>query len=147
MLKTINLKAIYRFEGYVVKELRCEENAAQIKLDFDKRSTPRCRQCRAKLPRNKIGQGCAMDLAIAEVPCVYIIYPTIQGHCHDCRAYLTIRPAEIHPTRNATWRLMRAVSSWASAAPASSIAAMFELSAATVRRYDQEVLKEQLPRP
>ena len=146
-MKTINLKAIYRFEGYVVKEIRAEEHAVQVKLDFDKRCTLRCRQCAAKLPRNKIGQACAMDLPVADTPCVYIIYPTIQGHCHDCRTYLTTRPAEIHPTRNATWRLMRTVSSWAGAAPARLIAPMFEISAATVRRYDQDVLKEELPPP
>ena len=146
-LKTINLKAIYRFEGYVVKEIRAEQNAVQVKLDFDKRSSLKCPQCASKLPRNKIGQACAMDLPLADIPCVYIIYPTIQGHCRQCRAYLTTRPAEIHPTRNATWRLMRTVSSWASAAPARSVAPMFEISAATVRRYDQDVLKEQLPPP
>ncbi len=146
-MKTINLKAIYRFEGYVVKELMCESGAAQLKLDFDKRSGPRCPRCAGKLPRNKIGKGCAMDLPIADVPCVFIIYPRIQGHCHPCRAYVTTRPAEIHPTKDSTWRLMRTVSSWASAAPASSVAIMFELSEATVRRYDQAVLKEQLPPP
>jgi len=146
-VKTINLRAIYRFEGYVVKELRCEQDAAQIKLDFDKRSGPRCPDCRVKLPRNKIGQGCAMDLTIADVPCVYIIYPRIQGHCHNCRTYVTTRPAEIHPTKEATWRLMKVVSSWASAAPVSAVAVMFELSEATVRRYDQEVLTAQLPPP
>lgn len=146
-MKTINLKAIYRFEGYVVKELRCEETAVQIKLEFDERSGPRCSRCSGKLPRNKIGKGCAMDMGIADVPCVYIIYPRIQGHCHACCAYVTTRPAEIHPTRDATWRLMNAVSTWASAAPASAVAVMFELSEATVRRYDQEVLNETIPPP
>jgi transposase len=29
----------------------------QVKLDFDKRCTLRCRQCAAKLPRNKIGEA------------------------------------------------------------------------------------------
>ncbi len=46
----------------------------------------------------------------------------IQGFCHACCAYVTTRPVEIHPTRDATWRLMNAVSTWASAAPASAVA-------------------------
>ena len=40
---------------------------------------------------------------------------------------------------------MKAVSSWASVAPASAVAVMFERSEATVRQYDQEVIKAQLP--
>ena len=88
-----------------------------------------------------------MDLPIADAAVVYIIYPRVQGHCPNCRHFITTRPKEIHPTRDATWRLMRAVSTWASTAPASSVAAMFEISDATVRRYDHEVLKHDLPEP
>ena len=34
-MKFRNFKAFYRFEGYVVEELSCEEVGAQIKLRFD----------------------------------------------------------------------------------------------------------------
>ena len=146
-MKTINLKAIYRFEGYVVKELRCEESGAQIELDFDKRKGPRCQHCGYKLNRNKTSSGCAMDMPIADAPIVYILYPRVQDRCGGCGYFVTTRPAEIHPTKDSTWRLMRTVSAWASAAPASSVALMFDISEATVRRYDKEVLEQTLPPP
>jgi hypothetical protein len=49
---------------------------------------------------------------------------------------ITPRPPEVHPTRDATWRLMRAVAAWAAFCPASSVAAMFAISEATVRRSE-----------
>lgn len=144
-MKTINLKAIYRFEGYVITEIRAEESGAQIKLAFDKRCGPRCPHCHSKLPKNKSGSGCAMDMPIADATVIYIIYPRVQARCPCCQHFVTTRPKEIHPTRDATWRLMRAVSSWVSIAPASAVGVMFEISDSTVRRYDHEVLKDTLP--
>ena len=88
-----------------------------------------------------------MDMPIANAAIVYILYPRVQGRCSHCDYYVTTRPAEIHPTKDSTWRLMRAVSAWASAAPASAVALMFEISEATVRRYDMEVLESTLPPP
>lgn len=88
-----------------------------------------------------------MDLPIADAPIVYIIYPRVQGRCPGCERFVTTRPEEIHPTKDSTWRLMRTVSAWASTAPASSVALMFEVSEATVRRYDKEVLEQTLPPP
>ena len=60
---------------------------------------------------------------------------------------ITPRPPEVHPTRDATWRLMRAVAAWAAFCPASSVAAMFSISEATVRRYEMDVLNADLPEP
>ena len=37
---------------------------------------------------------------------------------------ITPRPPEVHPTRDATWRLMRAVAAWAAFCLASAVATM-----------------------
>jgi len=88
-----------------------------------------------------------MDLPIANGPVVYICFPTVQGRCKKCLHFVTTRPKEIHPTRSATWRLMRMISAWAAHTPATQIAAIYEISDSTVRLYDKEVLKTDLPPP
>ena len=133
-MKVRNFQALYQFEGYVAEELICEEIGAQINLRFDERIGPRCPLCQSKLPRNKIGKCAVMDLPIADGPVVYICFPTVQGHCKKCLHFITTRPKEIHPTRSATWRLMRMISAWAAHAPATQIAAIYEISDSTVRR-------------
>jgi hypothetical protein len=62
-------------------------------------------------------------------------FPTVQGLCRSCDRYVTTCPQEVHPECHATWRLMRLVSSWAAVATNSEVAAMFEISDATVRRF------------
>jgi transposase len=146
-VKVRNFKALYRFEGYVVEELSCQEIGAQIKLRFDERKPARCPECNDRLPRNRLGSSAAMDLPLGEGLVVWIIFPTIQGYCRTCQCYQTTRPAEIHPETRATWRFMRTVSDWASVAPATAVAAMFEISDHTVRRYDKKVLEADLPAP
>jgi hypothetical protein len=78
---------------------------------------------------------------------VYLTFPTVQGLCRSCDRYVTTCPKEVHPDCHATWRLMRLVSSWASVATNSEVATMFEISDATVRRYDKIVLKADTPPP
>ena len=146
-MKVRNFQALYRFEGYVVEELICQEVGAQINLRFDERIGPRCPQCQSKLPRNKLGKCAVMDLPIADGPVVYICFPTIQGRCKSCQCFVTTRPKEVHPTRGATWRLMRMISAWAAHTPATQIAAIYEISDSTVRLYDKEVLQEDCPPP
>ena len=78
---------------------------------------------------------------------VYILFPTVQGKCSKCLRYVTTRPKEIHPTKAATWRFMREVSSWAHVAPANQIGERFQISGTTVRTYDKEVLQADTPEP
>jgi transposase len=78
---------------------------------------------------------------------VYISYPSIQGCCSGCKRYKTVRPAEIHPTRKATWRLMRFVSLLARYVPLDAMSALIEVPAATAWRYDRDVLEADLPEP
>jgi hypothetical protein len=52
-VKIRNIKALVPFKGYVVEGIRFEEIGAQINLDFDKRSGPRCPHCEERLPRKR----------------------------------------------------------------------------------------------
>lgn len=130
-----------------MEELICEEIGAQINLRFDARKAPCCPDCDKPLPRNRIGRGLAMDLPIGSGCVVWVAFPTIQGFCRHCQRYQTTRPKEVHPDTRATWRFMRQVSTWTTVAPATSVAAMFEISDNTVRRYDQKILEADLPEP
>jgi len=143
----LNINALYKFEGYVVEQVICQEIGAQIKLRFDERCGPRCLNCKSRLPKHRCSAGVAMDLPVAEGLVVMITFPVVQGVCRECQHFVTTRPREVHPTKGATWRFMRRISAWTRHAPATAVAEMFEISDATVRRYDQAVLKEDLPAP
>jgi transposase len=146
-VKVRNIKILAPFKGYVVTELSFEEVGAQINLEFDKRSGPRCPHCDLIVPRNKVGRRAVMDCPMPHGPVVYLTYPTVQGHCRNCLGFVTTCPEEVHPACRATWRLMRLVSAWAGMATNSEVATMFEISDSTVRRYDKIVLEADTPPP
>jgi transposase len=146
-VKTKNIKALAPFKGYVIKEVTFAEIGGQINLEFDKRTGPRCPRCHAKIPRNKLGRRAVMDAPMPNGCVVYLTFPTAQGLCPSCNHYVTTCPAEVHPNSQATWRLMEMVSCWASVAPNNQVAAMFDISDSTVRRYDKEVLQRDTPPP
>jgi transposase len=146
-VKVRNIKVIAPYKGYVVSGVTFEEIGAQINLEFDKRSGPRCPKCQEKLPRNKLGKRVVMDCPMPHGSMVYLVFPTVQGLCRSCDHYITSCPDEVHPTCQATWRLMRLVSAWASLATNTQVATMFEISDATVRRYDKIVLAANTPPP
>ena len=64
-----------------------------------------------------------------------------------CGRFVTTRPKEMHPTKEATWRLMRRVCEMAKHAPVTAVAKMMDLGESTGRRYDIEVLEQDLPAP
>ena len=144
-MKTINIKALCRFEGYILKQLNTDGNSVEIKIDFDGRIKPRCPHCNCVLRRNKTGKGAAMDLPWGCANVVFITYPRVQDKCRNCKTFVTTRPKEIHPTKNVTWRLMKAVSTWIDAAPISSVGDMFSIIESTARRYDKEYLATHCP--
>lgn len=119
----------------------------QVKLRFDERIPPKCPCCNNVLPKNKKSQNVARDLPLLEAKMTFIIFPTIQGRCKSCDTFVTTRSKEIHPTKEATLRLMRSVSSWASVAPTIQIAKRFSISDSTLRNYDKAVLELDIPEP
>lgn len=146
-VKVLNFNALYAFDGYVIEKVIVEEVGVQIKLRFDRRRKARCPECARRCAEHRTASGLAYDLPIAERP-VVVTYPVRQVRCAPCGVgFQTLRPAEVHPTRGATWRLMRTVSAWASVCPASAVATMFAISDSTVRRYDKAVLEATLPDP
>lgn len=145
-MKIKNLKALFRFEGYIAKELNTDGSSVEVKIDFDGRIKPRCPNCNCVLKRNKTGQGTAMDLPLGCVNVVYITYPRVQDRCENCRTYVTTRPKEIHPTKDVSWRFMKMVSTWIDVAPISAVADMFSISESTARRYDKAYLETVCPK-
>jgi hypothetical protein len=67
-VKIRNIKALVPFKGYVVTGINFEEIGAQINLDIDKRSGPRCPHGEERLPRNKTGRRAVMDSPCLMVP-------------------------------------------------------------------------------
>ena len=146
-MKFLNLKALYEFAGCVVEKILVEAIGVQVAMRRDRRCKPRCARCGVVLKEVREGEIAVYDLPLADKTAVWITLPVIQGRCPKCWELATPRPPEVHPTRNATWRLMRAVAAWASVCPASDVAAMFEISESTVRRYETDVLDADLPEP
>ena len=146
-MKIKNFQAVYPFEGYVIDSVNCHAVGMQIKLRRDGRCPLRCPDCETRMALNREREIKAYDLSCGGGPAVEIRYPSIQGYCSCCKSYHTIRPKEIHPTRKATWRLMRYVSLLARFVPMSAMTMLTEVPSTTAWRYDRDVLKEDLPEP
>lgn len=147
VVKSFNIKELFRFAGCVVEKFLVEKVGVQVAMLRDCRCKPRCPDCRVTLKEVRAGKIAVYDLPLADRNTVWVTLPAVQGRCPQCRMLITPRPPEVHPTRDATWRLMRAVAAWAAFCPASSVAAMFAISEATVRRYEMDVLNADLPEP
>lgn len=146
-MKIKNFQAVYPFEGYVIESVNCQRVGLQINLRWDARRKLVCPDCGFQMAKNREKQLVAFDLPCGGGPVVYVCYPSIQGCCSRCGSYPTIRPKEVHPTRKATWRLMRFVSQLARFVPFDAMSALIEVPAATAWRYDNDVLKADLPEP
>jgi transposase len=146
-VKIKNFQALYPFEGYVIESVNCEAIGMQINLRRDLRYGLKCPDCGSKMRKNRETVSTAFDLSCGKGPVVFIRYPSIQGTCSQCGRYKTVRPAEIHLKRRATWRLMRFVSQLARYVPFDAMASLIEVPAATAWRYDRDVLKADLPPP
>lgn len=116
-------------------------------MGSDTPAGPSCSERGCSLVEHRKSQIAVYDLPLADRTSVWLNVPAIQGHCPECRCYVTPRPPEIHPLRDGTWRLMRRVAVSASIRPDSTVAAMFDISESTVRRYEMDVLHADLPEP
>ena len=145
-MKILNFRALYRFDGYVVEKIVVEEVGVQVKMRFDGRRGPCCPRCGGGFRATARGWDWRR---ICRWPTADRVgdLPGRAGQMRRCDSFVTTRPAEVHPSRKATWRWMRCVSSWAAACPVSAVAEGFAISESTVRRYDQEVLEHDLPEP
>jgi transposase len=146
-VKIKNFKAVYPFEGYVTESVNCTGMGLQINLQWDRRRLLRCPDCGHKMAKNRETRAVAFDLPCGGGPIVYVNYPAVQGCCSRCGHYRTVRPAEIHHSRKATWRLMRLVSQLARFVPFDAMAGLVGVPGATAWRYDMDVLEADLPEP
>lgn len=146
-MKIRNFQAVYPFSGYVIESVSCQPIGMQINLRWDERRTLKCPDCGTKMGKNRENLVSAFDLPCGDGQIVIIAYPSIQGCCSACGRYKTVRPAEIHPTRKATWRLMRYVSLLSRFVPLDCMEMLVGVPAATAWRYDKDVLEADLPEP
>jgi len=146
-VKIKNFQALYPFKGYVIESVNCESIGMQINLRWDRRCTLKCPDCGSKMTKSRERIQTAFDLSCGQGPVVFVRYPAIQGTCSPCGRYKTVRPSEIHPTRQATWRLMRLVSRLARYVPFDAMPSLIEVPESTAWRYDKEVLEADLPPP
>lgn len=87
------------------------------------------------------------DLPVASGLIVYLTFPVVQGWCRKFQHFATTRPKEVHPTKDATWRLMRRVSDMTKYAPVTAVSELMAIGESTVRRYDKAILEADLPEP
>ncbi len=146
-VNAVNFNKLWAFNGYVIEKVMAEDVGVQVKMRFDRRRKPCCVHCGRRCPVHGTGAGLARDLPVADHTEVYVTYPLWQVYCKHCKLFSTARPPEVHPSRGATWRLLRHVSAWASQCAATTVAAMFGISDSSVRRYDKDVLEADLPGP
>lgn len=146
-MKIKNFQALYPFKGYVIESVNCGTVGMQIDLRRDRRCALTCPDCGSRMTKNRERLATAFDLSCGTGPVVVVRYPAIQGTCSQCGCYKTVRPSEIHPSRKATWRLMRLVNQLARFVPFDAMASLIEVPAATAWRYDRDVLEADLPPP
>lgn len=146
-MKILNFQAVYPFEGYVIKRVSHQAVGTQIDLRIDGRRTHRCTECKGQMSENRIRNRVVHDLPCGIGSMTLITAPVIQLTCWKCLTYRNELPSEIHPSKKATWRFMRYVSTLMKHVPADAIAEITGVSASTALRYDKAVLEADLPPP
>ena len=138
---------MYPFEGYVIETVSCGPRVIHIGLRRDGRRAFKCPDCGRAMAKNRETTRRCYDLSGGAGTVVCIDYPSIQGYCSSCKTFPMVRPSEVHPTRRATWRLMRFVSTLARFVPMDAMAGICGVPAATAWRFDRDVLENDLPQP
>jgi transposase len=143
----IQIRALYKTEGYRVEKINTDGERAQVDLSWDERCKPRCGSCGQSMRLNrKTWQG-AMDLPLASAGFVRLRYEAVQGYCRFCRRYETVRPLEIVEQHQATRRLMRQISLLCRWLPLSRVCELYPVVASTAYRWDRYILQTELPEP
>jgi len=141
------IRALFSFEGYVVKKVTMATDIAQVVLRRDRRFRLACPVCGGTMAVNRTKRQTARDLALGTARLVVVTYPAIQGRCSGCGSCATIHPPGIDPHAKATRRLMHFVCRLARYMPLGHIPEIVALSQRTAGRWDRKVLREHLPAP
>jgi hypothetical protein len=92
---------LFKLGGCVVEKILVEKIGVQVKMRADGRSKPCCPECGSHLSHHRNGMIAVLDLPLADRSTVWITLPAIQGRCAQCRCFVTSRPPEVHPLRDA----------------------------------------------
>lgn len=141
------IKRLFPFEEYVVEQIKCAENLAEVRLRRDKRYKLTCPKCGATMTKNRTAYQTARDIPICQAKGVILIYEAVQGRCRECNSYSTIHPEGIDPHAKATWRMMLFTAHLCRFTPLKRVQEIIPVSKATANRWDKKVLKQELPDP
>ncbi len=147
MSANVSLSALYSFPGWVVENIHIEADSVKVILRLDKRRVLFCPDCGRKLgTMRKIPQEVS-DIPLAIMNRVRIVYPAVLAKCANCREAHTFRPPGISANAQATDRLKRYVCSLCRYMPVNAVSEFVPISTPTARRWDKEVLLDELPEP
>jgi len=141
------IRALFAFEGYVVRKITICSEIVQVNLRRDGRYTLRCPGCGGRMNVHRTRIQTARDLPMGTALHVVLTYPAIQGRCKACGGYSTLRPGGIDEHARATRRLMELVSRLARHLPLSHVREIVGVDDATAYRWDKAVLERKLPPP
>jgi len=141
------IRTLFRFAGYVVSKITMNGELVQVNLRRDRRHRPACPSCGATMARNRVKLQTARDMPWGPAMRVVIVYEAIQGRCSACGCFATIHPGGIDHHARATRRMMEFVSRLARHLPLVHVREVAGVDDATAFRWDQAVLRKNLPPP
>jgi transposase len=141
------IRTLFCFSGYVVSKITLSGDLVQVNLRRDGRRRLACPGCGATMARNRGKLQTARDMPWGPAMTVLIVYEAIQGRCSACGCFATIHPGGIDDHARATRRLMEFVSRLARHLPLLHVREIVGVDDATAFRWDQAILRENLPPP
>ena len=127
------------FRGWRTSAGYCKQNAIKVKYEIAKNAVFRCPHCKARIQRRGTKWLTFIDTPINEYD-VSLVVEAPRGYCPHCRQHMVLRPAEVHPTRRMTLRLISTIARWMKEASAALVAKQLRLSESTVLRADKDAL-------
>ena len=141
------IRALFRFQGYVVSRISMSGDLVQVNLRRDKRFRLACPACAGRMGHSRSKLQSARDLPLGTALTVLLVYEAVQGRCSACGSYATLHPPGIDPHARATRRLQQLVSGLARHMALRRIPEILPVSQPTAFRWDKAILQEQLPEP
>jgi transposase len=131
------------FKGFIIDKITYSPEIVQYELHRDKRRKMICPNCFRNMFSNKPITRTVFDLPIGTARCVKITFTTQQGKC-SCGHTKTFLPNEVEEKATSTKRLKVYASELCRFMTASEVSHLLPFSDDTIRRWDKEVLEEQL---
>lgn len=139
------LHELFPFDGYVIERIAFSPDIVQVNLRRDKRKRLPCPDCGTSMSLYRETPQSARDLPLGTASAVILIYPALLARCPRCLDTHTLHPPGIAPHAKATDRFMRYISQLARHMATTRITEVTGIPAATVRRWDKQILERDLP--